>query len=108
MISSSLALILLLVGGQTAVFVPNLPGGPGKEYVFPIGDDGPGGGGGGGSCGCKGMCDIAIIMSDGKGGEVRSEYVGCESRSFGGRKYLICKFKNPITNRIEERNGSEC
>ena len=50
MIFSSLALILLLVGGQTAV-VPDPPGGPGKEYVFPIGDDGPGGGGGGGGGG---------------------------------------------------------
>ena len=47
MISSSLTLILLLVGGQTAVFVPDPPGGPGREYVFPIGDDEPGGGGGG-------------------------------------------------------------
>ncbi|MDR1840686.1 MAG: hypothetical protein LBQ86_02040 [Holophagales bacterium] len=47
MISSSLTLILLLVGGQTAVFVPDPPGGPGREYVFPIGDDESGGGGGG-------------------------------------------------------------
>ena len=58
MISSSLALILLLVGGQTAVFVPDPPGGPGKEYMFPIGDDEPGGGGGGKKYSCDPVLEL--------------------------------------------------
>ncbi|MDR1840801.1 MAG: hypothetical protein LBQ86_02640 [Holophagales bacterium] len=107
MISSSLTLILLLVGGQTAVFVPDPPGGPGREFVFPIGDGEPGGGGGG-SCGCKGICDLAIIMSDGKGGEVRCDFVGCRMQGFGLYKVLVCRFKNPINNAIEERSAGSC
>ena len=67
-----------------------------------------GGGGGAGSCGCNDTCDLAIIMSDGQGGEVRCNYSGCEVRSIAFNKILVCKYKNPVDGKTYERSGGRC
>jgi hypothetical protein len=111
-ISACISAFLLLSGGA-----PGAAPAPAPAAVVPFDPDvpywddwgNPGGGGGGGSCGCKDTCDIAIILDDGKGGEIRCDYSGCRIMNAGLLvKLLVCKYYNPVTKTIEERSGGKC